>query len=189
MQGQLPRYESDLMGKRSFAGSSSGSGQPSRQIFIDANSAFVVEREGFPRAHRRKPEFVFLVLEMAQDPSPQPPRLLEIPQPDVGIKQQSQSRRTSHSSSSFAGDTMSPRISNVPFIDAIQALRSSTVVGGTTSATGLPNRVIRIGFFVARTCSSRARHLALNSEMAISSITFPLWSFYHTMVIFLDYSM
>src|SRR6266404_6953877 len=189
MERQLPRYKSDLMSERSFAGSSSGSGQPGRQIFLDANPAFVIQGHRFPRTHRRKPEFVFLVLEMAQDPSPQPPRLLEIPQPDVGVQQQSQSRRTSHSSSSFAGDTMSPRISNVPFIDPIQALRSSTVVGGTTSATGLPNRVIRIGFFVARTCSSRARHLALNSEMAISSIRFPLWSCYHTMVIFLDYSM
>src|ERR1700694_1215826 len=109
---------------------------------------------------------------MTQDPSPQPTRILEIPEPDVRIKQQPQSRRTSHSSSSFAGDTMSPRISNVPFIDPIQAARSSTAVGGTTSATGLPKRVIRIGFFVARTCSSKARHLALNSEMAISCIYF-----------------
>src|SRR5277367_6430811 len=102
------------------------------------------------------------------------PLILEVPEPDVGIEQQSQSRLTSHSSSSFAGDTMSPRISNVPFIDPIQAARSSTAVGGTTSATGLPNRVMRIGFLVARTCSSTARHLALNSEMAISCINFLL---------------
>ncbi len=63
---------------------------------------------------------------------------------------------------------MSPVIFIVFFIDPIQASRSTTAVGGTTSATGLPNRVIRTGFFVARTCSSTARHLALNSEMAIS---------------------
>src|SRR6202042_1529111 len=44
---------------------------------------------------------------------------------------------------------MSPRISNVPLIDPTHAARSSTAVGGTTSATGLPNRVIRTGFFVA----------------------------------------
>src|SRR6266446_6777494 len=124
---------------------------------------------------------------MAQDPSPQPSRLLEIPQPDVGIKQQSQSRRTSHSFSSFAGDTMSPRISNVPFIDPIQAARSSVPVGAITSATGLPKRVIRIGFFVARTCSSNARHFALNSEMAISCTIFFLWSLYHTMVNLVDH--
>jgi hypothetical protein len=51
---------------------------------------------------------------------------------------------------------MSPRISNVPFIDPIQAARFSTAVGGMTSATGLPNRVIRIRFFVERTRSSIA---------------------------------
>ncbi len=68
---------------------------------------------------------------------------------------------------------MSPVILIVSFIDPIQALRSSTAVGGTTSATGLPKRVNRIGFFVARTCSSKARHLALNSEMEISCIAIP----------------
>ena len=66
-----------------------------------------------------------LVLEMTQDAPPKTPRILKIPQPDVCIKQQPQSRRTSHSSSSFAGETMSPRISNVPFIDPIQASRSA----------------------------------------------------------------
>jgi hypothetical protein len=45
--------------------------------------------------------------------------------------------------------------------------------GGTTSATGFPNRVIRSGFFVCRTRSSKARHFALNSEMATSSIGNP----------------
>src|SRR5277367_3080626 len=108
---------------------------------------------------------------MMQDASTQAPRLQKIPEPDVCVQKQSQSRLTSHSSSSFAGDTMSPRISNVPFIDPIQAARSSTAVGGMTSATGLPTRVIRTGFYVARTCSSTARHLALNAEMAISCIS------------------
>jgi hypothetical protein len=58
--------------------------------------------------------------------SAKPSRFLEIPKPDVRIQEQSQSPRTSHSFSSFDGDTMSPRISNVPFIDPIQAARSST---------------------------------------------------------------
>src|SRR2546423_10295817 len=42
--------------------------------------------------------------------------------------------------------------------------------GGTTSATGLPRRVMRRGFLVLLTSSSKERHLALNSEMAISCI-------------------
>src|SRR5260370_13346435 len=76
---------------------------------------------------------------------------------------------------------MSPTISKSWFIDPIQDERFSTEVGGTTSATGFPKRVTRIGFFVERTRSSTARHLALNSEMAISCITLPyghsiLWS-------------
>jgi hypothetical protein len=104
-----------------------------------------------------------------------------------GVQQQPQSRKTSHSSSSFAGETMSPRISNVPFIDPIQAARFSVAVGGITSATGLPNRVMRTGFFVAQTSSSTARHFALNSEMAISCTIFLyghftiLWSIILTM--------
>src|SRR5437899_10623660 len=47
--------------------------------------------------------------------------------------------------------------------------------GGTTSATGLPKRVTRIGFRVLRTSSRMPRHLALNSEIAISFIC----SLYH----------
>jgi hypothetical protein len=35
----------------------------------------------------------------------------------------------------------------------------------------LPKRVTRIGFLVLRTRSSSARHLALNSEMATSSLS------------------
>src|ERR1700675_2719509 len=92
--------------------------------------------------------------------------------PDVRV-QQYQSRRTSHSFSSLAGETISPPISKDCFIDPIHDELSSTEVGGTTSASGFPNRVMRIGFFVERTRSITARHFALNSEMVISFITFP----------------
>ena len=127
---------------------------------------------------------------MTEYAATQPPLILKIPQPDVRVKQQSQSRRTSHSFSSFAGDTISPRISKVPFIDPIQALRSSTAVGGTTSATGLPNRVMRIGFFVARTRSSTAEALGFefrdgNFPHNISSYSHYItpWSIYLTTVL------
>jgi hypothetical protein len=39
---------------------------------------------------------------------------------------------------------------------------------GTTSATGLPNRVMRTGRFVFLTCSITAKHVALNFEIGIS---------------------
>src|SRR6202171_353186 len=84
-----------------------------------------------------------------------------------------QSRRTSHSSSSAAGEIISQRISMRSFIEPIQAERSWTDEGGTTSATGLPWRVMRRGLLVLLTCSSNARHLALNSEMEISSMGEP----------------
>src|ERR1700688_2764347 len=83
---------------------------------------------------------------------------------------------------------MSPLIRIEFFIDPIHDERSSTEVGGTTSATGFPKRVTRIGFFVERTRSSTARHLALNSEMAISCMALLLWSFHHIMVNLLDHS-
>ena len=61
-------------------------------------------------------------------------------------------------------------LSMVSFIDPIQLSCPASGDGGTISATGLPKRVTRRGFLVWRTCSSRARHLALNSEMATSFI-------------------
>src|SRR5208283_456377 len=52
--------------------------------------------------------------------------------------------------------------------------------GGTTSATGSPKRVTRTVFPVLRTLSNTARQVALNLEIAISSIPPPaiiiLWS-------------
>lgn len=65
---------------------------------------------------------------------------------------------------------MSPRISAVPAIDQSQVPAGFSGDGGTTSATGLPKRLTRIGLRVLRTCSSILEQLALNSEMAISFI-------------------
>src|ERR1017187_5430113 len=68
---------------------------------------------------------------------------------------------------------MSPKICIVSFMEPIQAPPPASGEGGTTSATGFPKRVIRSGFLVCRTRSSRARHFALNSEMATSSMGNP----------------
>src|ERR1700687_3129963 len=165
------------MDERSFARASGGSRQPFRQIPLDMNPAFEVQGQRFPSADRRQPKFVGFIFELAQNPPPKAFRILQSPEPDVRVEKQFQSRRTSHSFSSFAGETMSPTISKEFFIDPIQDERFSTDVGGTTSATGFPNRVMRIGFFVERTRSITARHLALNSEVLVSCIAFPCWSF------------
>src|SRR5215469_16203393 len=100
----------------------------------------------------------------------EPGRVVQSPKPDMRIEEQFQSRSASMSFSSMTGDTMSPTISMVSFMDPIQLFCTASGDGGTISATGLPKRVTRMGFFVWRTCSSRATHLALNSEMAISFI-------------------
>jgi hypothetical protein len=47
---------------------------------------------------------------------------------------------------------------------------------GTTSATGLPNRVIRTGLPVRLTSSRTAKHVALNLEIAISC----MYHLYHS---------
>src|SRR5215469_11113310 len=65
---------------------------------------------------------------------------------------------------------MSPRISPVPAMQPSLLPTGFPADGGITSATGLPNRVTQIGFRVFRTCSRMPRHLALNSEIAISFI-------------------
>lgn len=68
---------------------------------------------------------------------------------------------------------MSPRILLLPFIEPIQS-RLLVGAGGETSAMGRPRRVTRIGCLVFCTSSRMARHLALNSEIAISFKTHTL---------------
>jgi len=94
------------------------------------------------------------------------------------VEQQLQSRNTSQSDSSSAGETMSPKISMESFIEPIQAALRCTDDGGMTSAIGFPNRVTRIGFFVLHTCSKSERHFALNCEIATSCI----WLTFYTIV-------
>src|ERR1700722_15342347 len=79
MQRELPGDKGGFVGEGGFSCASRGSHKPSRQVFLDANSAFVIECERLPCAHRRKPEFVFPVMERPQEASAEPPRLLEIP--------------------------------------------------------------------------------------------------------------
>jgi hypothetical protein len=75
---------------------------------------------------------------------------------------------------------ISPTIRPVPSIEPIQSFFFGFSVGGTTSATGTPNRVIRMGLRVLRTRSRTARHVALNLEMAISSMAALLSEFNQT---------
>src|SRR4029077_18796438 len=142
--------------------------KPFNKIHAQVNFALCVQQKRLPGANGREPDFIRGVPQLTQCSRAEEVRFPQAPQPDVSIEEELQSRRTSHSSSSAAGEIMSPRISIRPFMEPIQAERSSTGDGGTTSATGLPWRVMRRGFLVLLTCSSNARHLALNSEIDTS---------------------
>src|SRR5450755_1006792 len=170
MQRQLLRGDCNLMRQRGFFQERSGVRYPFLKFAVQANLAFSIQCQGFPSADRRKPEFVGGIAQFLSDAPPEPRGIQQTPQPDVGVQQKLQSRNTSQSDSSLAGDTMSPRISILPFIDPIQS-RGRTGATGTTSATGFPKRVIRIGFLVFWTCSRSERHFALNSEIAICFMT------------------
>jgi len=78
---------------------------------------------------------------------------------------------------------MSPSIRIVPVMEPSQRFFRGLGAGVTTSATGSPNLVTRMGRRVLRTRSRRARQVALNFEMAISSIPVRSLSqqhFYHS---------
>ena len=63
---------------------------------------------------------------------------------------------------------MSPTIRPVPTMLPSRRAPCVSGDGGTISAIGFPKRVMRIGFRVLRTCFSKRKQLALNSEIGIS---------------------
>src|SRR5271154_4574260 len=130
-----------------------------------------MQQQRLPGADRRHPKFVRGVGQLCVRAPAKSLGTLQEPDPDMGVQQKLQSRSASISSRSMTGETMSPSIFIESRIDPNSAARSATGVVGTTSATGFPWRVMQIGCFVFSTCSRMARHLALNSEMAISFIT------------------
>jgi len=77
---------------------------------------------------------------------------------------------------------MSPLILAVPAIEPSQLPLETDIDGGFTSATGWPNRVTRSGFRVFLTRSNTSRQVALNFEIAISSIQPPPTRLSRTMV-------
>src|SRR5690349_806818 len=149
--------------------------EPSQKIRTQLHALLAVQHESFPRANRRYPKLIFFGRESLMRSGAEPLRAVQKPDPNMSVQEKLQSRRASMSSRSITGDTISPRISIEFRIDPKRAARSIDGAAGMTSATGLPCRVMRSGFFVLRTCSSKARHLALNSEMGISS-TAITWS-------------
>src|SRR5208282_5211431 len=132
------------------------------------NSSLAAKDCEFPDANRRKPELVLRVRKNFCNSAGKPAGLRETPDPYVGVEEVFHSRQASQSSKLPVGPMMSPRISAVP---APEPKRLPLVFSGDVginSATGSPNLVRRMGLRVLRTSSIRPRHLALNSDTAIS---------------------
>src|SRR5205807_2380767 len=125
----------------------------------------------FPNANRRKPFFVCRILKCSPEARHHFLRLEQTPNPNVRVEKEFHELRTFQSFSSLAGETMSPTMRPVPAMEPSHCFFSAFGEGGTTSATGSPNLVTRMGLRVLRTRSRSARQVALNLEMAISSIT------------------
>src|SRR5262245_29425582 len=83
-------------------------------------------------------------------------------------------RSASQSLGVATGPTMSPLRRAVPAIEPSHDPDLRTADGAVTSAIGSPKRVTRMGLRVLRTRSRTAKHVALNFEIAISSIAPPL---------------
>ena len=81
------------------------------------------------------------VYQHISDAVAKPGRIMQSPKPDVSIEEYFQSCSASISFSSITGDTMSPTMSIVSFMEPIQLFCPASGDGGTISATGLPKRV------------------------------------------------
>src|SRR5258707_10143564 len=125
------------------------------------------ENHQFPKTDRGQPFLIDRVLKRDCSPRSYFSWFEDTPNPNVSIKKQFHELRTSQSSSSFAGEMMSPTIRPVPSMDPIHCFFFGFAVGGTTSATGSPNRVTRIGFRVLPTRSKTPRHVGLKFEIPI----------------------
>jgi len=165
--------QGDLMRQGSLANRSDCHGflQPSFWSAGELQTPSLMEQYDLPGAHRRYPKFISGIFDCANNTASQPVQVRYAPHPDVGVQQQPHSRPASHSSSLEIGDTMSPMISAVPAMDPNQLERRFGAGGGNISAKGTPNRVTSTGLRVFRTRSSTDRHVALNLETAICSMS------------------
>src|SRR5439155_6985481 len=143
---------------------------PGIDIVVQFDATLCNKDRQFPNANRREPQLIFFVVDGLGHFLTQSVRGGGIPNPNVSVEQQSHFLSTSQSSESQTGETISPLIRAVPTIAPNRFPLRPEIEGGATSATGSPKRVTSIGFRVRRTRSSTSRQVALNLEIAISSI-------------------
>src|SRR5271168_2441179 len=160
--------------------------EPFAEILPKIDSSFFEEDCCFPNADWGQEPLVVWVGQLPRHFRCQLFRCRVIPNPDVRVEEKphlgffsgsdSGSRPASQSDSSPIGPTISPKISMVPIPPPIRMVRLA-IPGGLISATAWPKRVTRMGWPVLRTRSRTARQVALNFEMAISSMA--LFSQHH----------
>ena len=92
-----------------------------------------------------KPEKAITHFSAHSDAVAESGRIMQSPKPDVSIEKQFQSHSASISFSSITGDTMSPTLAIVSFIEQIQLFCPVSGDGGTISA-GLPMSALKPGF-------------------------------------------
>ena len=143
--------------------------EPLREIRLGAQSFAPDQVVWLPDRNRGQVQFIVCPLKL---PSNIPAHILwgsHRPDPNARVERQFHFLAALQPSKAPTRPTMSPEISSESFIhpshDVFFAGRH-----GTTSAIGLPNRVMRTGVPVVRTSSSTARQVALNFKIAISRI-------------------
>src|SRR3984957_3108329 len=141
--------------------------QPLGKALPDSQSLAALQVMSFPDRDWRQVQFILRILELPPNGSAQFFGTFERPDPDMGVEQQFHGRRVAHLSKAPTGRTMSPEISSESLIQPSQDCLGAALTG-TTSATGFPKRVTRIGLRVRRTSSITARQVTLNFETAIS---------------------
>src|SRR4029077_9916064 len=83
--------------------------KPFLEISAEPDSSFGIQGHNSPRADWQNPKFILRIPDLGPGTFSEPRYVRNQPEPNMRIEQQFQSRRTSQSSSSVAGEIMSPR--------------------------------------------------------------------------------
>ena len=105
-----------------------GCTDPSFGVGLENDAPFLTKDHSLPNTDRRDPQLVLGVLKLFKDFLTEPFGFEKAPKPDMSVQQQLQSLRTSHSSSSVAGDITSPTMVPVPRMHPSQGANAMKIV-------------------------------------------------------------
>src|SRR5437763_15525508 len=107
IEGNLLRQKCNFMRQRSFGERSRVSRYPIRGVSAHPDAALALKNQCFPCADGREEHLVLRLSQLASEVPANPIRIVLNPQPDLCIQENFQSRMTSQSSGSLAGEIMS----------------------------------------------------------------------------------